>query len=405
MQVVSNTRRLSRVVRAPLLIRQDRFSISDDVAIQDSKQRSFADHISKISGSICGVSLPVSSNVEFLGHHPMCSMMGRACFTSEACATEGEASATEGGGPSEAVKEIYEKMLKSVEAETMPPNAWMWSLIENCVNREDIALLFQMLQNLRRFRLSNLRIHANFNCNLCLRVTEACARVGAIDFGKKALWKHNVYGLTPSVGSAHYLLFYAKEQKDTKLMVEIMRLLKKNSLSLQPGTADIVFRICYETDNWELISKYSKKFMKAGVKLRRTTFDTWMDFAAKIGDTESLWKIEKLRSDSMKQHTLKSGFSCAKGLLLERKPESAAAVIQALSQNLPDKMKPGIAVELENLVSKWPSEVVEHQKKEDRKAFASSLVNDIRAMITGLLHMGLEVTVNLEDLTNKAIPS
>ncbi|KAJ4954207.1 hypothetical protein NE237_031039 [Protea cynaroides] len=396
MQVASNARRISRVLRAPLLLRQERYFISDDVEKLDSKQGSFA-VLSKISGSICGVSLPASSNVKFIGHHPMCSMMGRACFASEASATE--------GGPSEAVKELYEKMLKSVEAQTMPPNAWMWSMIENCANHEDIALLFKILQNLRRFRLSNLRIHANFNCNLCLRVTEACARVGAIDFGKKALWKHNVYGLTPSVGSAHYLLFYAKEQKDTELMVEIMRLLKRNSLPFQPGTADIVFRICYETDNWELISKYSKKFIKAGVKLRRTTFDTWMEFAAKRGDADSLWKIEKLRSDSMEQHTLKSGFSCAKGLLLEHKPESAAAVIQALSQSLPDKMKPGIAVELEKLVSKWPYEVVEHQKKEDRKALASSLVNDIRAMVTGLLHMGLEVTVNLEDLTNKAIPS
>lgn len=31
-----------------------------------------------------------------------------------------------------------------------------------------------------------------------------------------------------------------------------------------------------------------------------------------VGDTESLWKIEKLRSDSMKKHTLATGFSCAK---------------------------------------------------------------------------------------------
>lgn len=31
-----------------------------------------------------------------------------------------------------------------------------------------------------------------------------------------------------------------------------------------------------------------------------------------IGDTGSLWRIEKLRSESMKQHTLVSGFSCAK---------------------------------------------------------------------------------------------
>ena len=51
----------------------------------------------------------------------------------------------------ESVKEIYDKMLKSVEAKTMPPNAWLWSLVESCSNREDIKLLFNMLQSLRIF--------------------------------------------------------------------------------------------------------------------------------------------------------------------------------------------------------------------------------------------------------------
>ncbi|KAG4962820.1 hypothetical protein JHK85_040266 [Glycine max] len=35
---------------------------------------------------------------------------------------------------------------------------------------------------------------------------------------------------------------YAKNHNDTKLLVEVMRLLKKNDLPVQPGTADIVFR-------------------------------------------------------------------------------------------------------------------------------------------------------------------
>lgn len=90
--------------------------------------------------------------------------------------------------------------------------------------------------------------------------------------GKMALWKHNVYGLSPSVASAHHLLVsmasesstrlinsfaasflqifivavhlqsYAKDHKDAQLMVEIMKLVKRNDLPLQPGTADIVFR-------------------------------------------------------------------------------------------------------------------------------------------------------------------
>lgn len=32
-------------------------------------------------------------------------------------------------------------------------------------------------------RLSNLRIHSNFNSHLCMRVSEACTRADALDYG------------------------------------------------------------------------------------------------------------------------------------------------------------------------------------------------------------------------------
>ncbi|XP_050886125.1 uncharacterized protein LOC127091507 [Lathyrus oleraceus] len=219
-------------------------------------------------------------------------------------------------------------------------------------------------------------------------------------FGKKALWKHNVYGLAPSVASAHHILTYAKNHNDTNLLVEVMKLLKRNDLPLQPGTADIVFSICYNTDEWELINKYAKRFVKAGVKLRQTSFDTWMRFAAKRGDTESLWKIEKLRSDSMKQHTLATGFSCAKGLLLERKPNDAVAIIQVLNQTLSEAKKSGMKDELQKLVSEWPLEVLKHKKEEERKTLAASLKSDILDMVTNL-NTGLEANISLEDLNRK----
>lgn len=38
------------------------------------------------------------------------------------------------------------------------------------------------------------------------------------------------------------LQLYAKAHNDAKVMVEIMKLLKRNDLPLQSGTADIVFR-------------------------------------------------------------------------------------------------------------------------------------------------------------------
>jgi len=77
-------------------------------------------------------------------------------------------------------------------------------LSSNCSITIPVLILYLSLIQ----RLSNLRINANFNDHLCMKVTEACARVGALDYGLKALWKHNVYGITPTIGSAHYLLVF-----------------------------------------------------------------------------------------------------------------------------------------------------------------------------------------------------
>lgn len=319
----------------------------------------------------------------------MCYHMARAHFSTEASDID---------HPTEAVEELYQKMLKSVEAETMPPNAWLWSMISSCSNMDDIKLLFQILQKLRVFRLSNLRINSNFNDHLCMKVSEACARVGALDYGLKALWKHNVYGITPTIGSAHYLLQHVKEHNDTKLMERIMQVLRRNSLPLQPGTADIVFSICYNADRWDLLSKYAARFVKAGVKLHRTAFDIWMEFAAKVGDSQSIWNINSLRGKSVKHYTLATGFACAKGFLLERKPENAAATIQLLHKHLPDQKKPFVKDELQKLVAEWPIEVIKRQKKDDRKAMEEALITDIPKMISSMAKSGLDISVDLDKL-------
>ncbi|PHU20964.1 putative NADH dehydrogenase [ubiquinone] 1 alpha subcomplex subunit 5, mitochondrial [Capsicum chinense] len=324
------------------------------------------------------------------------SMMLRASYSTEAGTVESSVT--------ESVKELYDKMLKSVlDQRSAPPNAWLWSLIQSCANREDANLLFDILKRLRIFRLSNLRIHENFNCALCQEITKACVRVGAIDLGKKVLWKHNVYGLTPNIGSAHHLLLFSKQHNDVKLLVEIMNLVKKNDLILQPGTADIVFSICSQTDNWDLICKYGKRFVKAGVKLRKTSLDTWMEFASKMGDVDCLWKIEKIRSEIMKEHSLGSGLSCAKAFLIDHKPEDAAAVIQLLNQTVPDSRRQKFMVELQKLVEEWPLEVIKRQKDERRKELAATLHDDLPTMLSALSNMGLRLDVNVEDLTREGV--
>ncbi|KAF0907743.1 hypothetical protein E2562_020485 [Oryza meyeriana var. granulata] len=321
---------------------------------------------------------------------PVCYHMAATHFSTEASDID---------QPTEAVEELYQKMLKSVEAETMPPNAWLWSMISSCSNKEDIKLLFQILQKLRIFRLSNLRINANFNDHLCMKVAEACARVGTLDYGLKVLWKHNVYGITPTIGSAHYLLKHAKEKNDTKLMGNIMQVLQRNSMPLQPGTADIVFSICYNADRWDLLSKYAIRFMKSGVKLHGIAFDIWMDFAAKVGDSQSIWNINSLRGKSVKRYSLATGFACVKGFLLERKPESAADMIKLLHKHSPDEKKQLVKDELQKLVAEWPVEVIKRQKKDDRKALEEALISDIPKMISSMSKSGLDISVNLDNLT------
>lgn len=317
--------------------------------------------------------------------------MVRACFSTEA--------GKESNSGSEAVGSLCQEILESIEkVKTMPPNAKLWSLVDSCSTHDHIELLFQVLQKLRIFRLYKLRIQANFNDHLCMRVTEACARSNAPEYGLKALWKHNVYGLTPTIGSAHYLLLHAKKKSDVILLEKIMDVIEKNNLPLQPGTADIVFSICYKAKKWSLITKYSTKFVEAGVKLHRGAYDTWMEFAAKRGDAKSIWKIEALRSKSVKKQTLASGLSCAKGYLIERDPQSAAAAINRLYQDLPDQKKPLIADELQKLVVNWTKQVLRRRKKEDREALIDALKCDIPAMAASLSNMGINARLNMQEM-------
>nr|BAC42709.1 unknown protein [Arabidopsis thaliana] len=390
MQFLQNSRRIATVLK-PIVTTETNLRFFSS-ASQISRSFQWRSQASSSSSVLKGIDS--SSHLS-----SMSLLIPRSSFTSEA-----EKLA---GNPTVTVKDLHDKMLNSVNVKrSMPPNAWLWLLIENCQNQDDIHLLFDVLQNLRRFRLSNLRIHDNFNCNLCQQVAKTCVRVGAIDSGKKALWKHNVHGLTPSVASAHHLMSYALEHKNSELMEEVMQLLKTNDLPLQPGTADLVFRICHDTDKWDLLAKYSKKFSKAGVKLRKTTFDVWMEFAAKRGDTESLWKVDKQRSETYSQHTLSTAFSCAKGFLLESKPEGAAAVIQIICQAYPDEKKSAISTEFEKLVNEWPVDVIKHQTDEDKKALAASLKSVIPSMVNTLLSSGLKVSVDLDELNkNEALLS
>ncbi|KAL7080964.1 hypothetical protein ACP275_14G011000 [Erythranthe tilingii] len=399
--MMSKSHRLARVLKSPWRsvfssVERVYYPPADELATENvfecshslSLRRSF--HSGNVNRN--------SSLVGFNHQHDKMQITSSSVRVTQIRLSSSEAIAAEAdSADAETAKGVYDKLLDCVvKKRSAPPNAWLWSLIAQCSTREDIKLLFNILQKLRTFRLSNLRIPDDFNSALCREVTKACVRAGAIDLGKKALWKHNLLGLTPDIGSAHQLLLHAKQHNDVKLTVEIMELVKENDLPLQPGTADILFSICSSANRWDLISKYGKRFVKSGVKLRQTSFALWMEFAAKKGDVESLWKIESWRSEATKEHSVSTGFSCAKGFLLDHKPESAAAIIQLLYQTLPDGKKTSITTELQKLVSEWPLDVVKHQKEDNREAFAAALQNDISALVNALPSLGVEANVTMQ---------
>ncbi|MFS8027293.1 hypothetical protein Hanom_Chr16g01497021 [Helianthus anomalus] len=83
------------------------------------------------------------------------------------------------------------------------------------------------------------------------------------------------------------------------------------------------------------MNKYAKRFVISGLKLRRTSFDTWMTFAAKLGDDDS----------------------------------------------------------------EWPLEVIKSRKDEGKMVLAAGLQEDIPAMIDNLSGLGVETNIKMDDLT------
>ena len=115
--------------------------------------------------------------------------------------------------PTKTVQELYLKIIKSVKAGAMPPNSWRDSLLENCKNKEDLELTFEVLEKLRNFKTSKIWQCSNWSQQITLAVVSACIRANSPHLGLRTLQRHNIYGLTPCIDAAHSLLLYVKEQK------------------------------------------------------------------------------------------------------------------------------------------------------------------------------------------------
>ncbi|PHT43268.1 hypothetical protein CQW23_17293 [Capsicum baccatum] len=263
MQGVMKTHQLARVIlrcSSPSLLLCSLSRLQSSCILPPNEFRSSNSSLRRdyfTSGTIYGDYMQSKCNLQRnVCQCQKCSMMLRASYSTEAGTIESSVTGI-----------VSQDAQAVVDQRSAPPNAWLWSLVQSCPNREDANLLFDMLKRLRIFRLSNLRIHENFNCSLCQEITKTCVRVGVID----------------------------------------------------------------------------------------------------LGDVDTLWKIEKIRSETMKEHSLGSGLPCAKAFLIDHKPEDAAAVIQLLNQE------------------------------------SATLQHDLPTMLSALSNMGLKLNVNVEDLTREGV--
>lgn len=300
--------------------------------------------------------------------------------------------------PTEAVQELYLKIIDSVKAGAMPPKTWRDSLLKNCKNKEDLELAFEVLEKLRKFKTSKLWQSSNWSQQITLAVVSACIRANSPHLGLRTLQRHNVYGLTPCLGAAHSLLLYTKEQKNVSFVKEVLETMEKNFIKPEPTTADIIVSICNDTEHWSLMSNIAKKFIKNGVKLHPRAYDIWISSEANLGNTLKVWKIQELRLLFGLPHTIPSAFSCAKAYLLKCQPQEAAELILELNQeDLSDSKKKWVYEELQYLVDEWPAEVISRRDKSRRKALATELKDCISMMFNYLLTKGINLSLDVEE--------
>eukprot|EP00252_Welwitschia_mirabilis_P013598 TRINITY_DN29919_c0_g1_i1.p1 TRINITY_DN29919_c0_g1~~TRINITY_DN29919_c0_g1_i1.p1 ORF type:complete len:384 (+),score=60.80 TRINITY_DN29919_c0_g1_i1:144-1295(+) len=300
--------------------------------------------------------------------------------------------------PTEAAKQIFEKIIQSIKSREYPPNNWRDSLIKSCKNREDVKLAFDALDELRIFRSNQMSILENWKESVSLNLVAACVRSNAPDLGLKTLSRRNMYGITPCISSVHYLLRYAESQKDMRFAKDVLKAMETGWITPQSKTAEIVFRICAQTKQWSMMSYYARKFHAKGVKFNLNTYDTWISLAANIGNTQRVWKIQELRLMSNYKHTIASSFACAKAHLLKWEPQEAGDLLftcnkeRATSASITEKFNE----ELQFLVDVWPAEVIAMRDKSQRKALMTELKDCLRMMFDYLTVKGLDFSIDVE---------
>ncbi|KAH7302755.1 hypothetical protein KP509_23G085800 [Ceratopteris richardii] len=256
------------------------------------------------------------------------------------------------------IKVLYEKFRDEVQGKRPVPREILCSILEQCNSKEDVKLAFKLLQELRVHRASKNRIKHNFKDHISALAVSASLRSKSYGLGLRALWKHNVYGLSPNLHNAHLFLSHAMKEKDMDLMRRTFETMLKNMIIPTTQTADILIRICRDNQEIELMFTLADEFLQNEIKLGSSVYDILISTAANFGDIEKCFKAQKWRENAGLDHTMASSFAIAKAYILKGEPQVAVDIVM---KHCKDKAR--INKYLDMLVKSWPAEL--SGKKQD----------------------------------------
>ncbi|EFJ19502.1 hypothetical protein SELMODRAFT_419256 [Selaginella moellendorffii] len=244
----------------------------------------------------------------------------------------------------EAVQEMYDKMMLQMSKGDTFSKADLFELFHACKTRADINLCLKLLERLHKFRAAQLKVFRNFNADISELVAKAFTQINEPKYALRVFTRYNRFGLTPDIKASHKLLEYASDKFDIGLSFDILRHMRENSqrpnadsahLFIKFGTdflsfpSNVWFRLRQgmKTKRAVVFLDVAREFHLNDVQLHPTTYDICLVCAANAGRAKDVMEIQKYREQYKIPPSPSSTFSLAKALLLKAKPEDAAKLI------------------------------------------------------------------------------
>jgi len=290
------------------------------------------------------------------------------------------------------VQRLYKQLIETLGKKRMPEASKLPSLLQSCASPADVKLAFDATERLRDLKAVQGQQKANFNRRMVQLMVEACIRSGDAHSALKTLWKKNPYGFTPAVYQAHLLLKHAREQKDLKLMLQVLKTMVTNDVRPVPATADIILRTCKEAGDMELLLRLAKELHINGVQFDETLFDIIISCAANSGDVKEVHEVQKWREWRGLNHTVPSAIALAKASVLEGNPKEAAQVI---FDNCTDLEKRARYLSL--MIQVWPLQLSAKLDESPKEKFLEELKEKLLVMADTLHELGSTLPLNANE--------